>query len=79
MIKIKLNKYNDIIWFNKEAMENFIEILTFSSIIILNNSFQKQEKHFFIDFVKQLLLKYVEDSKYQYEKLIYEIENIKLR
>jgi hypothetical protein len=76
---IKLNKYNDIIWFNKEAMENFIEILSFSSIIILNNSFQKQEKHFFIDFVKQLLLKYVEDSKYQYEKLIYEIENIKLR
>ena len=75
---IKLNKYENVIWFNKEAAENFIEILSFSSIIILNKTFQKQEKHFFIDFMKNLLLKCVEDSEYQYEKLIYEIENIKL-
>ncbi len=75
---IKLNKYENVIWFNKEAVENFIEILSFSSIIILNKTFQKQEKHFFIDFMKNLLLKCVEDSEYQYEKLIYEIENMKL-
>ncbi len=75
---IKLNKYQDIIWFNKEAIENFIEILSFSSIIILNNSYQKQEKHILIDFMKKTILKCVEKSEYQYEKLIQEIDNIKL-